>query len=111
MAEEKKAVDEEWKKQVQQEKEREAEKKPPPLPEPSFTLFVSSLATQALIALGQIENPVTRKREKNLEQARYTIDTLKIIEEKTRGNLTKEEEKYLQGVLYDLRMSYIASTK
>lgn len=110
MAEEEKAVDEEWKRQVQKEKERE-EQAGPVLPEPSFLLFISSLATQALISLGEIENPITRKKEKNLPQARFTIDTLKILEEKTRGNLTLEEQKYLQGVLYDLRMSYVASTK
>lgn len=113
MPEEKKAVDEEWKKQVRQEKVKEAEKerKGPPIPEPSFILFVSGLATQVLISLGQIENPISKKKEKNLEQARYTIDTLKMMEEKTRGNLTPEEQKYLEGVLYDLRMSYISSTE
>ncbi len=113
MSEEKKTVDEEWKKHVQEEREREAkqEKRGPSLPEPNFILFVSGLATQVLIALGQIENPISHRREKNLEQARYTIDTLKMIEEKTKGNLTPEEAKYLEGVLYDLRMSYISSSK
>jgi hypothetical protein len=111
MAEEKdKIVDEEWKKHVQEEKEMEAEEETPPvLPEASFILFTSSLATQALIALGEIENPVTRTKEKNLAQAKFTIDTLGIIEEKTRGNLTPEEKRYLEGVLYDLKMSYVNS--
>ena len=112
MAEEKKSVDEEWKKQVQKEKEKEKEEEQgPSLPEPSFALFVSSLATQTLIALGEIENPITRKKEKNLPQARFTIDTLQLLEEKTRGNLTPEEKRYLDGLLYDLRMSYIDSSK
>ncbi|MFQ5861841.1 MAG: DUF1844 domain-containing protein [Candidatus Brocadiales bacterium] len=115
MPEEKKTIDEEWKKHVQQEKEREEKeekgRKAPSLPEPNFILFVSGLATQVLIALGDIENPISRKKEKSLEQARYTIDVLKMIEEKTKGNLTPEEQKYLEGVLYDLRMSYIAGTK
>ncbi|MFQ5956664.1 MAG: DUF1844 domain-containing protein [Candidatus Brocadiales bacterium] len=112
MPEEKKAVDEEWKKHVQQEKEKEEkEGKVHPLPEANFTLFVSGLATQILVALGQIENPISRTKEKNLEQARYTIDTLKMLEEKTEGNLTPEEKRYLEGVLYDLRMSYISSSK
>lgn len=110
MAEERdKIVDEEWKKHVQEEKEMEAEEEAPPLPEASFILFISSLATQALIALGEIENPVTRTKEKNLAQAKFTIDTIGIIEEKTRGNLTPEEKRYLEGVLYDLKMSYVNS--
>jgi hypothetical protein len=111
---EKKAVDEDWKGQVQKEKEQEQTTKEevhPPIPEANFILFVSGFATQALIALGQFENPMTKKRETNLDQARYTIDTLKMIQEKTKGNLTPEEEKYLEGVLYDLRMSYVASVK
>lgn len=111
--EEKKTIDEDWKKHVQQEKEKEAKEKGkyPPIPPPNFILFVSGLATQTLVALGQIENPITKTTEKNLAQARYTIDTLGMIEEKTRGNLTEEERKYLEGVLYDLRMSYISSTE
>ena len=113
MPEEKKIVDEDWKKQVQHEREEETGKgeKHPPIPPPSFILFVSGLATQTLISLGQFENPITKKTEKNLDQARYTIDTLSMIKEKTEGNLTEEERKYLEDVLYDLRMSYISSTE
>lgn len=111
MAEKDKIVDEEWKKHIQQEKEKEEEGEGPSLPEPSFVLFVSGLATQALIALGEIENPITHRKEKNLAQARFTIDTLNILEEKTKGNLTPDEEKYLTGILYDLRMSYMAGSQ
>ncbi|HHT9133936.1 MAG TPA: DUF1844 domain-containing protein [Candidatus Avalokitesvara rifleensis] len=113
MPEEKKTVDEDWKKHIQQEREKETEKggKHPPIPPPSFILFISGLATQTLITLGQFENPITKKTEKNLDQARYTIDTLSMIKEKTEGNLTEEERKYLEDVLYDLRMSYISSTE
>ena len=119
MAEEKdKIVDEEWKRHVEEEKEREAEEEatsvgggPDAVPEASFILFISSLATQALMALGEIENPMTRKREKNPAQAKFTIDTLVVIEEKTRGNLTPEEQRYLEGVLYDLKMSFVNSTQ
>lgn len=119
MAEEKdKIVDEEWKRHVEEEKEREVEEEatsvgggPDAVPEASFILFISSLATQVLMALGEIENPMTRKREKNLAQAKFTIDTLGVIEEKTRGNLTPEEQRYLEGVLYDLKMSFVNSTQ
>ncbi len=107
MAEEKeKIVNEDWKKQVEKEREKE-EKEVPGVPQASFILFVSSLATQVLIALGEIENPVTGNKERNLAQAKFTIDTLGVIEEKTRGNLTPEEKRYLEEVLYDLRMSYV----
>ncbi len=112
--EEKKVVDEDWKGQVHKEKEKEQttkEEEHLPIPEANFLLFVSGFATQALIALGQFENPMTKKKETNLDQARYTIDNLMMIQEKTKGNLTPEEEKYLEGVLYDLRMSYVASAK
>ncbi|HHT9120172.1 MAG TPA: DUF1844 domain-containing protein [Candidatus Hypogeohydataceae bacterium YC41] len=111
MAEDKdKTIDEAWKKHIQEEKEKEPEEEGPTFPEASFILFVSSLATQALMALGEIENPVTRGKEKNLAQAKFTIDTLSIIQEKTRGNLTPEEKRYLEDVLHDLKMSYISST-
>ncbi|MEE9515390.1 MAG: DUF1844 domain-containing protein, partial [Candidatus Brocadiales bacterium] len=83
----------------------------PNIPPPNFSLFVSGLATQTLIALGQIENPFTKRKEINRDQARYTIDTLKMIEEKTTGNLTPEEMTFLEGVLYDLRMSYLSIAK
>lgn len=110
--EEKKTIDQEWKEQAQQEKkEARQEGTRPHIPEPNFMLFVSGLASQTLIALGQIENPFTKQKAINRDQAKYTIDTLKMIEEKTRGNLTQEEEKYLQGLLYDLRMSYISTTE
>ena len=119
MTEEKdKIVDEEWKKHVEEEREREAAEEvsspgsgPGTVPEASFILFISSLATQALVALGEIENPVTGKKETNLAQAKFTIDTLGVIEEKTRGNLTPEETRYLEGVLYDLKMSFVSSTQ
>lgn len=108
---EKKAVDEDWKEQIHREKEVKKEEKPPPIPPPNFILFVSGFATQTLIALGQIENPITKTKEKNLDQAKYTIDTLTMIKEKTKGNLTTEEEKFLDSVLYDLQMSYVSSVK
>ncbi len=114
---ERKVVDEDWKRQDQQKKAAEAEQKPkeeaphPNIPPPNFSLFVSGLATQTLIALGQIENPFTKQKQTNRDQAKYTIDTLKMIEEKTTGNLTPEETTFLESVLYDLRMSYVSSAK
>lgn len=61
----------------------------------------------ALIGLGKINNPITNKSEKNLEQAQIAIDILDMLEKKTEGNLTDREKNFLQDVLRDLKISYI----
>ncbi|MCD6583339.1 MAG: DUF1844 domain-containing protein [Candidatus Omnitrophica bacterium] len=104
--ENRKKVDEEWKAQVEKEK-REAKAKNESYHEPTFTIFLSSISMQAMIALGKLENPVTKKLEKNMEQARFLIDTLSILKEKTKGNLTSEEEKLLEESLFNLRLMYV----
>jgi hypothetical protein len=81
------------------------------LPPPSFGLLVASFAAQASVALGQIPNPMTDKSEVNLELAKHAIDTLAILEEKTKGNLTAEEAGMLEGVLHQMRMSYLEASK
>ncbi len=78
--------------------------------EPNFSIFVSSLSMQTLIFLGEIDSPLTHKREENLEQAKYIIDTLAMLKDKTKGNLTAEEVNMLDNVLYELRMKYTART-
>ncbi|MCM8762939.1 MAG: DUF1844 domain-containing protein [Candidatus Omnitrophica bacterium] len=80
-------------------------------PEPTFNLFVSTLAMQVSIFLGAMPNPITEKKEENLPQAKFIIDTLDMLKTKTKGNLTPEEEKYLEEVLYNLRMFYLEKTK
>jgi len=62
---------------------------------------------QAMIALGRLENPVSGKTDKNLEQARFLVDTIGILKEKTKGNLNPEEEKLLDDSLFSLRMMYV----
>lgn len=100
----KKKVDEDWKSQIEKEKNSQEKKN---FHEPNFTLLVSSLAMQAMICMGKLENPLTGKQEKNLEQARFLIDSLGILKEKTRGNLNSEEDKFLEDSLFHLRMNYI----
>lgn len=78
--------------------------------EPNFSLFVSGLSMQVLIFLGDIDNPITHKKEENLDQAKYIIDTLAILKEKTKGNLTANEANLLDNVLYELRMKCTAKT-
>lgn len=104
-----KKVDEEWKKHANKEREDLAQKtsEKEPLPEANLATFLSGLASQVLVGLGDIEHPVSGKKEKNLTQAKYTIDLLQVLEEKMAGNLTEVEEKYLSGMLYDLRMRYV----
>ncbi len=92
-------------------KSESAQEDKPRIPEASFSLFTSSLVTQALISLGEVENPFSKKNEQNLDQAKFTIDTLEIIREKTKGNLTEDEAKLLDTALYDLRMGYIEKSK
>jgi hypothetical protein len=82
------------------------------LPPPSFGLLVASFAAQASVALGQVANPMTGKTEMNLELAKHAIDTLVILEQKTKGNLTADETAMLEAVLHQMRMAYLeAQTK
>ena len=71
-----------------------------------FSAFILSLSTTALLQLGVIENPYTKKKEKDVAMAKGTIDVLGLIKEKTKGNLTKEEDAILEGILAELRMTY-----
>ena len=122
-----KRVDESWKEQAEREKRgtggaaapgerREAREATQaardaegPL-EARFDLFLSGLAVETLIALGDMAHPATRKQAANLPQAKYLIDLLGILEEKTKGNLTADEGKLFQDTLYQLRMRYLTKS-
>lgn len=106
----KKRLDDEWKNQCDKEKE-EARKSEQTYHQPTFSIFLSSLSMQAMIAMGKVENPLTKKIESNPEQARFLIDTLDIIKEKTKNNLTTEEATLLDDYLFNLRMMYIEGKK
>jgi len=108
--EEQRKVDEQWKTQIDQEK-KQADQDNAAYHEPNFKVFVSSLSMQAMIALGKIENPITKKAEANYEQARFLIDTLQVLKEKTKNNLESEEEKLLEESLFSLRMMYVEAKK
>ena len=113
-----KHVDESWKEEARREKERLASgeraagdarrAQARPAPKPSFQVIVTNLAIQALISLGEIANPITRKQERDLASAKHAIDLLGVLEEKTRGNLTDDEKKLLESTLFDLRTRYLA---
>ena len=86
-----------------------AETEEPPLqfPEINFATFVASLNASALLHLGAIEDPSSGTRNKNLPMAKQTIDILNMLQEKTSGNLSTEEESMLKNILYDLRIMYV----
>jgi len=101
--EEEKKVKEEMEKQAP---EDEAES-PPPLPEVNFTSLVFSLSSSALFHCGEIADPQTGERNKDLPLAKHAIDTIAMLKEKTEGNLTEEEQKFMDNVLTDLRWRYV----
>ena len=73
----------------------------------TFSTFVLGLSTQALLHLGEIESPLSRKVEQDLPAASHVIDILGLLREKTRNNLEQAEERLLDSILYDLRMRYV----
>ena len=125
MAEAKKIIiDEDWKSQVQAEKEEAAkatsssttaadkEAEPaeagdPQMPPASFELLVTSLATEALMALGQMPHPVTGKAQAQRNLAKYLIDTLDMLREKTKGNLPPNEQQMIESVVHQMRLLFV----
>ena len=78
-----------------------------PLPEIDFSTFILSLSSSAMLHLGLVENPQTKKIERNLPMAKQTIDIIAMLKDKTKGNLTKEEENLIENLLSDLRFKYV----
>jgi len=75
----------------------------------SFVAFLYSLASSAAVHFGDAADPTTgTKRAPNLEQASHVIDVLALLEQKTKGNLTTEERQFLEQILYELRMRFLA---
>jgi hypothetical protein len=121
-------IDEDWKSQVEAEKEAERKAREPSQGRPavgesasagpspahaqaipaSFELLVTTFVTEAMVALGQLPHPVTGKQEYDPRHARFAIDMLEVIADKTKGNLTPSEERALQDVLHQLRMAFVA---
>ncbi|MFO7904941.1 MAG: DUF1844 domain-containing protein [Planctomycetota bacterium] len=111
-------VDEDWKNQVHAEKEAfqqmdgdqsqgAGSRNQQQIPEASFSMLVTTLATQATLALGQMPTPDGQQPSVDLTLAKHFIDTLDVLEEKTKGNLTPQESGMLSGVLHQLRMLYV----
>ncbi|MDX1964796.1 MAG: DUF1844 domain-containing protein [Pirellulales bacterium] len=96
-----------------------AGKAPPPtaadatrqFPPASLAFLINTLATQALMALGDIPHPLTGQATRDLPAARHYIDTLEILEEKTSGNRTPEESNILRNWLYQLRLAFVEESR
>ena len=114
-------VDESWKARVEAEKEEyqrrkesgEAETTPQEdsvrqWPEPSLALLFTTMATQAMVAMGLVPHPASGKAELRVDEEKHFVDTLQMLQEKTEGNRTPEENSMLDNVLHELRMSYLA---
>ncbi len=80
-------------------------------PQLDFFNYIASLGFQTMIFLGEMPNPITNKAEKNLKQAKFLIDTLVILRDKTKGNLSKEEDDLLNGSIYELQLRYVDLSK
>lgn len=79
----------------------------PIMPQPAFSTFVLSLASSAMVQLGEVPHPDTGASETDLNLARHTIDTIAMLQEKTRDGLTPDEKRLLEGLLYELRMKFV----
>jgi hypothetical protein len=82
-----------------------------PLPEASFTSLIFSLSSSAFLNLGEIPDPGTGEKNKDLPLAKHAIDTIAMLKEKTAGNLSDEEKRFLETVLTDLRLRYVKATE
>lgn len=79
--------------------------------EPEFNVFITSLGMQAMIFMGEMPNPVTNETTLELDRARYLIETIAMIGNKTKGNLSAEEQKLVDDILYGLRLKYAEKAK
>lgn len=91
------------------EKTSPKEGRPTSLPEVNFPSLIFSLSSSALYHLGEIDDPATGEKKKDLPLAKHAIDTIAMLKEKTKGNLTEEEQKFLESILTDLRWRYVRS--
>ncbi|MBA4389805.1 MAG: DUF1844 domain-containing protein [Syntrophus sp. (in: bacteria)] len=73
----------------------------------AFSTFLLSLSTSAIVCLGELPDPLKNEKSTNIPLAKQTIGIIEMLKEKTKGNLTEEEDRLIESILYDLRMKYI----
>ena len=76
----------------------------------AFSTFLLSLSTSVLVCLGELPDPLKNEKSTNLPLAKQTIGIIEMLKEKTKGNLTEEEDRLIEGILYDLRMKYVSTS-
>lgn len=91
---------------MEEEKQQGASSKKP-LPKIDFSGFLLSFYSSGLVQLGKVEDPSTGQKTVDLDLARHTIDMIAMLEQKTRGNLTHDEENLLKALLSEIRMAYV----
>jgi len=77
----------------------------------TFSTFVLSLSTSVLVSLGELPDPLKNEESLNLPLAKQTISLIEMLTEKTKGNLSEEEDRLINNILYDLRMKYVEKAK
>jgi len=95
---------------VKEEPKKEPPKKEaetPPLPEVNFSSLILSLSSTAFLHFGEIPDPGTGEKRKDLALAKHAIDTIAMLKEKTEGNLTEEEKQFVENILTDLRWHFV----
>jgi len=102
-------IDQDWKQEAQREKERLAKEveQVGPLPAPSFAELLNLIMVQAMAGMGLLPGPGGERLPPNLEMAKHFVDMLQVLEDKTKGNLTPEEQALLDQVLYESRMTFV----
>lgn len=73
----------------------------------TFSTFILSLSTSVLVNLGELPDPLKNEKDINLPLAKQTIGIIEMLMEKTKGNLTEDEDRLIDSMLYDLRMKYV----
>jgi hypothetical protein len=81
------------------------------MPEVTFSTFVMSLNTSVLFHLGELTDPETGQKSVNIDLARHAIDTLVVLQQKTKGNLNDEEGELMRNILYDVKMRFVNVVK
>jgi hypothetical protein len=89
----------------------EEPKKSQPLPEVNFNSLIFSLSSSALLHIGEIADPQTGEKKKDLPMAKHSIDIIAMLKEKTKGNLNDEEQQFIDSILTDLRLRYVKACK
>jgi hypothetical protein len=92
-------------------RETQGRQERPPLPEVNFSTLIMSLSSSAFFHLGEIPDPNTGQKQKDLDLAKHTIDIIGMLKEKTKGNLENDEQKFLDSMLTDLRLRFVRASE